>query len=108
MNFGENFVHMYSMHIFRYIFTGRKRKSWEFSYHISNSVFQHFVGVFPICIMSKIQPYDLHDAAEHGNLEFFGNLLSTGLPTNLFNGLGQLPIHTAVIHNQIPLGNVAR
>ena len=54
--------------------------------------------------MSKIQPYDLHDAAEHGNLEFFGNLLSTGLPTNLFNGLGQLPIHTAVIHNQIPLG----
>ena len=55
--------------------------------------------------MSKIQPYDLHDAAEHGNLEFFGNLLSTGLPTNLFNGLGQLPIHTAVIHNQISLGN---
>ena len=57
--------------------------------------------------MSKIQPYDLHDAAEHGNLEFFGNLLSNGLPTNLFNGLGQLPIHTAVIQNQISLGKIS-
>ena len=75
---------------------------------LSHFSFQDLVGVFPICIMSKIQPYDLHDAAEHGNLEFFGNLLSTGLPTNLFNGLGQLPIHTAVIHNQISLGNIFR
>ena len=54
--------------------------------------------------MSKIQPYDLHDAAEHGNLEVFEKLFTTGLPTNLFNGLGQLPIHTAIIHDQIPLG----
>ena len=63
MNFGDNFIHT----VCTYLGTGRKRKSWEFSYHISNSVFRHIVGVFPSCIMSKIQPYDLHDAAEHGN-----------------------------------------